>query len=67
MFFQIEKMTTDLSIYMDNLCQFLSQERVQDFSKMNAKELLLNTQKTVGMLFEKNSLLNVLIFSLGVL
>lgn len=33
---------------MDNLCQFLPQDKVQDFSKMNAQELLENTERSVG-------------------
>lgn len=35
------------NIQLDNLCQFLPQDRVQDFAKMNAREILLNTQKSV--------------------
>lgn len=35
------------NIQIDNLCQFLPQDRVQDFAKMNAHEILLNTQKSV--------------------
>jgi hypothetical protein len=45
---QVEKFVSGLNINMDNLCQYLSQERVQEFTKMNAKELLINTEKTVG-------------------
>ncbi|XP_055591280.1 structural maintenance of chromosomes protein 5, partial [Uranotaenia lowii] len=36
-----------LNIQIDNLCQFLPQDRVQDFTKMNPRELLLNTQASV--------------------
>ncbi|XP_050090664.1 structural maintenance of chromosomes protein 5 [Anopheles aquasalis] len=35
------------NIQIDNLCQFLPQDRVQDFTKMNPRELLLNTQSSV--------------------
>ena len=35
------------NIQIDNLCQFLPQDRVQDFAKMNSKELLKNTQISV--------------------
>lgn len=35
-------------IQVNNLCQFLPQDRVQDFAKMNNRELLINTQKSVG-------------------
>ncbi|XP_012286301.1 structural maintenance of chromosomes protein 5 isoform X2 [Orussus abietinus] len=36
------------NIQVDNLCQFLPQDRVQDFAKMNAQELLENTERSVG-------------------
>ncbi|CAB3379508.1 Hypothetical predicted protein [Cloeon dipterum] len=45
---EVNEFVKSMNIQMDNLCQFLSQERVQDFTKMNAKELLINTEKTVG-------------------
>ncbi|XP_058065504.1 structural maintenance of chromosomes protein 5 [Anopheles bellator] len=35
------------NIQVDNLCQFLPQDRVQDFTKMNPRELLLSTQSSV--------------------
>lgn len=35
------------NIQIDNLCQFLPQDRVQDFAKMNPQELLWNTQISV--------------------
>ncbi|XP_058828932.1 structural maintenance of chromosomes protein 5 [Topomyia yanbarensis] len=41
------KRIRDLNIQIDNLCQFLPQDRVQDFTKMNPRELLLNTQSSV--------------------
>ncbi|XP_065087737.1 structural maintenance of chromosomes protein 5 [Ochlerotatus camptorhynchus] len=41
------KRIKDLNIQIDNLCQFLPQDRVQDFTKMNSRELLLNTQASV--------------------
>ncbi|ALC44295.1 Smc5 [Drosophila busckii] len=34
-------------IQVNNLCQFLPQDRVQDFSKMNAQQLLVNTMSSV--------------------
>lgn len=37
----------EYNIQVDNLCQFLPQDRVQDFAKMNAQELLANTQVSV--------------------
>uniref|UniRef100_A0A182IWM0 Structural maintenance of chromosomes protein 5 n=1 Tax=Anopheles atroparvus TaxID=41427 RepID=A0A182IWM0_ANOAO len=35
------------NIQVDNLCQFLPQDRVQDFTKMNPCDLLVNTQASV--------------------
>jgi uncharacterized protein (UPF0179 family) len=37
-----------LNIQVDNLCQFLPQDKVADFSKMNPQLLLENTEKCVG-------------------
>lgn len=45
---EVEAMTKSLNIQVDNLCQFLPQDKVQDFSKMNQQELLENTEKSVG-------------------
>lgn len=36
-----------LNIQVDNLCMFLPQDRVQDFTKMNPQQLLHNTQISV--------------------
>lgn len=41
------KRVKELNIQIDNLCQFLPQDRVQDFTKMNSRELLMNTQASV--------------------
>ncbi|CRK96211.1 CLUMA_CG009639, isoform A [Clunio marinus] len=35
------------NIQVDNLCMFLPQDRVQDFTKLNPQELLRNTQSSV--------------------
>lgn len=35
------------NIQVDNLCMFLPQDRVQDFTKLNAQEILHNTQISV--------------------
>lgn len=45
---EIQELTKSLDIQVDNLCQFLPQDKVQDFSKMNAQELLENTERSVG-------------------
>lgn len=37
----------EFNIQVENLCQFLPQDRVQDFAKMNHQELLANTQLSV--------------------
>lgn len=44
----IKAIIKKLNIDVNNLCQFLPQDRVQDFAKMNKKELLVNTQRAVG-------------------
>ncbi|CAG9801367.1 unnamed protein product [Chironomus riparius] len=35
------------NIHVDNLCMFLPQDRVQDFTKLNPQEILYNTQTSV--------------------
>lgn len=45
---EIKKLVKQLSIQVNNLCQFLPQDRVQDFAKMDKKELLRNMQIAVG-------------------
>lgn len=45
---QIEELTASLNIQLDNLCQFLPQDRVQDFVGMDSFSLLQNTQKALG-------------------
>ncbi|KAJ2339907.1 Structural maintenance of chromosomes protein 5, partial [Coemansia sp. RSA 2618] len=47
-FHEVQKTTRRLSVQVDNLCQFLPQDRVVEFSKMSAQELLKETQKAVG-------------------
>ena len=37
-----------LNIQVGNLCQFLPQDKVADFAKMNQQELLENTEKAVS-------------------
>ncbi|XP_011880783.1 PREDICTED: structural maintenance of chromosomes protein 5 [Vollenhovia emeryi] len=44
----IQQFTAKLDIQVDNLCQFLPQDKVQDFSKMDAHALLENTERSVG-------------------
>uniref|UniRef100_T1IJX8 Structural maintenance of chromosomes protein 5 n=1 Tax=Strigamia maritima TaxID=126957 RepID=T1IJX8_STRMM len=44
----IEDLMASLKIQINNLCQFLPQDRVADFVKMTKQELLENTEKAVG-------------------
>lgn len=44
---QFLKQVKEFNIQVENLCQFLPQDRVQDFAKMNAQELFANTQLSV--------------------
>ncbi|XP_055383062.1 structural maintenance of chromosomes protein 5 [Condylostylus longicornis] len=37
----------NFNIQINNLCQFLPQDRVQDFAKMNPNEILINTMTSV--------------------
>ncbi|XP_045540053.1 structural maintenance of chromosomes protein 5 [Papilio machaon] len=45
---QVLELIASLNIQVDNLCQLLPQDRVQDFSKMNPQELLRSTLSAVG-------------------
>lgn len=44
----VEKLNEELTIQLDNLCQFLPQEKVVEFSKMTPTELLLSTERAIG-------------------
>ena len=44
----VEKLNAKLTIQLDNLCQFLPQEKVVEFSKMTPTELLLSTEQAIG-------------------
>lgn len=45
---RIRELTEELSIKVDNLCQFLPQDSVTNFVKMDTRELLTNTLEAVG-------------------
>ena len=45
--FKIEDLVNSLNIQVGNLCQFLPQEKVSEFARMNPQELLENTEKAV--------------------
>ncbi|VEU43232.1 unnamed protein product [Pseudo-nitzschia multistriata] len=43
-----ERASKDFQIQLDNLCTFLPQEKVGNFSGINSKDLLLETEKTLS-------------------
>ena len=45
---QVTDLVRKLNIQTDNLCQFLPQDKVHDFSKMNSKQLLGRTIDAIG-------------------
>ena len=45
---EVEKIITGLRIQVGNLCQFLPQDKVHDFSRLNSKGLLDSTVDAVG-------------------
>ncbi|XP_014204116.1 structural maintenance of chromosomes protein 5 [Copidosoma floridanum] len=45
---QICDLMDSFNIQINNLCQFLPQDKVQEFSKMTAPQLLKETQRSVG-------------------
>ncbi|KAJ8708813.1 hypothetical protein PYW08_010195 [Mythimna loreyi] len=45
---QVQELISSMNIQVDNLCQLLPQDRVQDFSKMNPQQLLRSTLAAVG-------------------
>nr|XP_027207955.1 structural maintenance of chromosomes protein 5-like [Penaeus vannamei] len=55
----VETKIASLNIQVDNLCQFLPQDRVASFAKMNCIQLLEATEKAVGdaSLYEHHDLL----------
>ena len=44
----IQDLVYELNIQINNLCQFLPQEKVVEFAKMSPQELLVATEKAVG-------------------
>ena len=45
---EVQGLVKQLNIQTDNLCQFLPQDKVHDFSKMNSKQLLGRTIDAIG-------------------
>ena len=46
--FKIEELVNELNIQVGNLCQFLPQEKVAEFARMNPQQLLESTEKAVN-------------------
>ncbi|KAH9416423.1 Structural maintenance of chromosomes protein 5 [Dermatophagoides pteronyssinus] len=44
----IMEFTKQMNIDVNNLCQILPQERVVEFSRLNSKDLLFSTEKSIG-------------------
>lgn len=55
----VDEKVAEMNIQVDNLCQFLPQDRVANFAKMNKYQLLEATENSVGdaSLFEQHNLL----------
>eukprot|EP00095_Tigriopus_kingsejongensis_P003200 maker-scaffold50_size457468-snap-gene-0.19 protein:Tk03200 transcript:maker-scaffold50_size457468-snap-gene-0.19-mRNA-1 annotation:"structural maintenance of chromosomes protein 5-like" len=45
---EVDKLIRELNIQTDNLCQFLPQDKVHEFSRMNPREMLTRTIEAVG-------------------
>lgn len=45
---EIQKIVNNFNIQIDNLCQFLPQDRVASFAKIHPTELLMETERAVG-------------------
>ena len=45
---EVQALVAGLGIQVDNLCQFLPQDRVVEFAKMKPDELLVETEKALG-------------------
>ena len=43
----VEKLCEDLNVQLDNLCQFLPQDRVTAFAGMKPEEMLQETEKAL--------------------
>ncbi|XP_063435345.1 structural maintenance of chromosomes protein 5-like [Mytilus trossulus] len=44
----VDELVAQKNIQVNNLCQFLPQEKVADFAKMTSEELLENTEKSIN-------------------
>ena len=45
---RVKREMTQLGVQLDNLCQFLPQDRVVEFARLSPERLLLETEKAVG-------------------
>lgn len=48
--FQVRDFVKTYHIQVDNLCQFLAQDKVVEFARQSKGDLLLNTEKAVSIL-----------------
>jgi chromosome segregation ATPase len=48
---KVDELVAQKNIQVGNLCQFLPQEKVADFAKLNSEDLLENTEKAVCTFF----------------
>jgi chromosome segregation ATPase len=46
---KVKALLAKFNIQLDNLCQFLPQEKVADFAKLSPKELLLETERAIDL------------------
>jgi chromosome segregation ATPase len=59
---QVTELVKKLNIQVDNLCQFLPQDKVSNFAALSPQELLRETEKAVGsdsMLAMHDTLINL--------
>merc|ERR1712142_103201 len=45
---KVKELVKQLNVQTGNLCQFLPQDKVHDFSRMDSKQLLIKTVEAVG-------------------
>lgn len=45
----VKRLISQLNIQLDNLCQFLSQERVEEFARLKSDKLLIETARSVDL------------------
>jgi chromosome segregation ATPase len=48
LFKQVKELTASMNINLDNLCQFMPQDKVSEFAKLSPSELLLETERAIS-------------------